>query len=135
MMIVSFSILHQVFVQAHFVACMAFHAKVSDPVIGGTYMTLLNTVANLGSQWCGTVALYFVDKLSRFQCLIGQTWEFTSKAGKLECESRGGSFVTSYEGYYVEAIVCTTLGFLWLFCMKRHVLYVDSLPTEDWLIN
>jgi len=27
---------------------MAFHAKVSDPIIGGTYMTLLNTVSNLG---------------------------------------------------------------------------------------
>ena len=31
-----------------FVAEMAFHAKVSDPRIGGTYMTLLNTVSNLG---------------------------------------------------------------------------------------
>jgi PAT family acetyl-CoA transporter-like MFS transporter 1 len=31
-----------------FVAQMAFNAKVSDPAIGGTYMTLLNTVANLG---------------------------------------------------------------------------------------
>jgi PAT family acetyl-CoA transporter-like MFS transporter 1 len=27
---------------------MAFHAKISDPAIGGTYMTLLNTLANLG---------------------------------------------------------------------------------------
>lgn len=27
---------------------MAFHARVADPSIGGTYMTLLNTAANLG---------------------------------------------------------------------------------------
>ena len=32
-----------------FVAQMAFFARVSDPRIGGTYMTLLNTIANLGS--------------------------------------------------------------------------------------
>ena len=38
----------QVFVYMIFVAQMAFHAKISDPAIGGTYMTLLNTVANLG---------------------------------------------------------------------------------------
>jgi len=31
-----------------FVPTIAFFAKVSDPVIGGTYMTLLNTVCNLG---------------------------------------------------------------------------------------
>jgi len=31
-----------------FVSQMAFHAKISDPAIGGTYMTLLNTLANLG---------------------------------------------------------------------------------------
>ena len=38
----------QVFVYSMFVSQMAFHAKISDPAIGGTYMTLLNTVANLG---------------------------------------------------------------------------------------
>ena len=31
-----------------FVAQMSFNAKVSDPRIGGTYMTMLNTVTNLG---------------------------------------------------------------------------------------
>ena len=31
-----------------FVAMMAFYAKISDPLIGGTYMTLLNTITNFG---------------------------------------------------------------------------------------
>ncbi len=31
-----------------FVSQMAFHAKISDPGIGGTYMTLLNTISNFG---------------------------------------------------------------------------------------
>ena len=31
-----------------FVAHMSFHAQISDPSIGGTYMTLLNTLSNLG---------------------------------------------------------------------------------------
>lgn len=41
---------HQVALYSMYVACMAFHAKVSDPLIGGTYMTLLNTVTNLGGN-------------------------------------------------------------------------------------
>ena len=31
-----------------YVAMMAFTAKISDPAVGGTYMTLLNTITNLG---------------------------------------------------------------------------------------
>lgn len=34
-----------------FVQFQAFNAKISDPIIGGTYMTLLNTVSNLGMRY------------------------------------------------------------------------------------
>lgn len=59
---------HQMASSCHFVSIMAFHAKVSDPEIGGTSMTLMNTVSNLGGSWMSTVSLYFVDKLSQFSC-------------------------------------------------------------------
>ena len=54
-----------------FVAIMAFFAKVSDPVIGGTYMTLLNTISNLGGNWPATLMLWFVDPLSTKECTVG----------------------------------------------------------------
>jgi PAT family acetyl-CoA transporter-like MFS transporter 1 len=38
-----------VFTYSMFVSQMAFFAKVSDPQIGGTYMTFLNTVTNMGN--------------------------------------------------------------------------------------
>ena len=34
-----------------FSAQMEFFAKIADPAIGGSYMTLLNTVANMGNTW------------------------------------------------------------------------------------
>lgn len=40
--------IQQVFLYNMFVSQMAFFAQVSDPKIGGTYMTLLNTLSNLG---------------------------------------------------------------------------------------
>ena len=39
--------LFQIFTNCMFVAMMAFFARVSDPAVGGTYMTLLNTLSNL----------------------------------------------------------------------------------------
>lgn len=51
-----------------FVANMAFFARVSDPAVGGTYMTFLNTLCNLGGNWPSTAALYFVDALTFKRC-------------------------------------------------------------------
>ena len=34
-----------------FVAVMSFHAQVSDPLLGGVYMTLLNSASNFGGSW------------------------------------------------------------------------------------
>ena len=53
-----------------FVAVMAFFARISDPAVGGTYMTLLNTLANFGTNWPNTVVLWLVDVLTWRQCSI-----------------------------------------------------------------
>jgi len=48
---------------------MAFNARISDPRVGGTYLTLLNTLSNLGGNWCQTLALWLVDGLTWTNCL------------------------------------------------------------------
>lgn len=47
---------------------MAFYARVSDPKIGGTNMTLLSTVGNLGTSWSKTGALWLIDFFTYRQC-------------------------------------------------------------------
>ncbi|KAJ9577036.1 hypothetical protein L9F63_006384, partial [Diploptera punctata] len=56
--------------ESMFVAVMAFFARVSDPAVGGTYMTLLNTLSNLGGNWPGTLALWMVDSLTYKACSV-----------------------------------------------------------------
>jgi hypothetical protein len=51
-----------------FISLMSFFAKISDPTIGGTYMTLLNTIANIGSKWPNVTALYLLPKLTFARC-------------------------------------------------------------------
>ena len=63
-----------------FVTQMAFHARISDPAIGGTYMTLLNTICNLGANWPGTMALWFLDPLTDKSCQGGN-------APNLDCDT------------------------------------------------
>lgn len=59
---------YQVCLYCMFVAVMAFFAKISDPKVGGTYMTLLNTVCNLGGNWPTSIVLWLVDVLTWKKC-------------------------------------------------------------------
>lgn len=61
--------IYQIFLYAMFVAVMAFFAKISDPAVGGTYMTLLNTVCNLGGNWPTSIVLWLVDELTWKNCV------------------------------------------------------------------
>ena len=60
--------LYQIALYSMFVAVMAFFARISDPAVGGTYMTLLNTLSNLGGNWPTTVVLWLVDYLTWKRC-------------------------------------------------------------------
>ncbi len=61
---VTLAILAQVAVQeTAFVAIMAFFNRLADPSIGGTYMTMLNTIANLGAAWPNTAALFLIGAM------------------------------------------------------------------------
>ncbi|KAL5103715.1 Acetyl-coenzyme A transporter 1 [Taenia crassiceps] len=61
-------IVYAVFAHTMFVCQVAFHARVADPSIGGTYMTLLNTAANLAAALPSTLMLFLVDPLTWRSC-------------------------------------------------------------------
>ncbi|XP_056420978.1 acetyl-coenzyme A transporter 1 [Hyla sarda] len=105
--------LHQVALYSMFVAIMAFNAKVSDPLIGGTYMTLLNTVSNLGGNWPATVALWFVDHLTSKECIGADGQSCHDHEAAEMCAKLGGSCVTVLDGYFVESVICVVIGFCW----------------------
>ncbi len=46
-----------------FTSQMAFYARVADPAMGGSYMTLLNTITNLGSMWNAQVGLRAISAI------------------------------------------------------------------------
>jgi PAT family acetyl-CoA transporter-like MFS transporter 1 len=46
-----------------FVAVCAFFNEISPKAIGGTYLTMLNTVSNLGKAWSAPIVLSLIDLL------------------------------------------------------------------------
>ncbi|KAK6296405.1 hypothetical protein J4Q44_G00325470 [Coregonus suidteri] len=124
--------LHQVALYSMYVACMAFHAKVSDPVIGGTYMTLLNTVTNLGGNWPSTLALWMVDPLTSKECqgAAGQNCGSPEETGM--CVKEGGLCVTSLDGYYVESVVCVVIGLAWWVWLGKRMRRLQDQNPAAW---
>jgi hypothetical protein len=97
-----------------FVAISAFHAKIADPHIGGTYMTLLATVSNLGGTFPRFFILKFVDLFTQATCyppdppikdtsslkgaLITSSFSCVGEAEKHRCIDGGGSCVIGRDG-------------------------------------
>ncbi|XP_077298027.1 acetyl-coenzyme A transporter 1 isoform X2 [Arctopsyche grandis] len=131
---------HQVCLFSMFVSVMAFFARVSDPIVGGTYMTLLNTLSNLGSNWPNTLALWAVDPLTYRNCvnsfenatmsLMENTCD-TLHAKEL-CAKGGGTCVTSLDGFYVETVLCFILGGLWFLKGSHAIKHLQRLPLHRW---
>ncbi|XP_014367230.2 acetyl-coenzyme A transporter 1 [Papilio machaon] len=129
-------IFHQTCLYCMFVAVMAFFAKVSDPAVGGTYMTLLNTVSNLGTNWPNTLALWAIDHLTFKTCSPALSDNTCSSALEVdECKASGGACVVSIDGFYIETVICLIAGFLWLQWGRSTITRLQRLPASAWQIS
>jgi len=141
-LVVAMYSVYQVTLYSMFVSIMAFFARVSDPVVGGTYMTLLNTVTNLGGNWPSTAALWMVDPLTTKHCsgtlnsTISSSAEscLTADSSAL-CAGAGGTCETQVDGYYIEAALCFIVGSLWLVAWGwRAIERLQSAGEQQWRV-
>ncbi|KAK5163387.1 uncharacterized protein LTR77_010760 [Saxophila tyrrhenica] len=136
-----------------FVAISAFHAKIADPAIGGTYMTLLATVSNLGGTFPRFFILRFVDFFTRATCLpptdpaviknpsslkgdlITQPFSCVLGAERDRCKAGGGTCMIERDGYYIVNVLCVVFGIVtfWGF-IKPRALALQGLPLRAWRI-
>ncbi|CZR65605.1 related to acetyl-CoA transporter [Phialocephala subalpina] len=134
-----------------FVAISAFHARIADPVIGGTYMTLLATVSNLGGTFPRFFVLKFVDFFTSATCipppstytldpklrgpLITDSFSCALSSEKDRCIQGGGICDVTRDGYYVMNIVCVIIGVVtfWGY-IKPAAIKLQGLPLRAWRI-
>jgi len=120
-MFVALSIVWTTVSSIMFTAQMEFFAKAAaeNPTIGGTYMTLLNTVANLGGSWPQPVALWCVGKFTTLAC--------ANEDAKTGC--------TGMDGFYPVAFIFTLLGGLWIAFMASTVRELRDAPASSWRLK
>ena len=101
-----------------FNAQMSFFSQKVDPAIGGSYMTLLNTAANLGGTWPSSVVMYLVGRMT-----IPPT-----------CNTINGEEVCTggKDGYFPLQTILSLLGLLWIYLLGSKVVHIAKLPENSW---
>ncbi|CAO3683887.1 unnamed protein product [Umbelopsis vinacea] len=123
-----------------FVSISAFMTSVADPLIGGTYMTLLNTFSNFGGTWPKFFVLEAVDKFTVATCSVpdadGSEMACMTEVTKTACQKLGGSCLTQQDGYYYAGTICVLLGIsLLVLYVKPAILKIQSIPRHMWRLK
>lgn len=143
--------LHQICLYNMYVSLMSLFAQISDPKIGGTYMTLLNTLSNLGrtrhslsrehaslsllgGNWSSTGVLFAADYLTWRKCSLGGKHCRTASETET-CTSSGGVCRSYIDAYYIETFICTIAGIIWLIWKYRTLMRLQNLPVAAWQVR
>lgn len=110
------------------VAQGAFFARISDPVIGGTYATLLNTASNFGGTWPKWFVFAAVDLFTYKNCADGGVCTSVDDCG-------GDSCNTTLDGFYVVSILGVMFASIVIWKYTFPIMSkLDRLPKENWLV-
>ncbi|KAL5252420.1 hypothetical protein ACHWQZ_G015256 [Mnemiopsis leidyi] len=127
-------VLYSVAATMMFVSQMMFNARVSDVKMGGTYMTLLNTLINLSGTLPQTISLWLVDRVTSSTC-VGSETVTSCYMDKDTCTSTGGTCSTETDGFFVLVSVGTCVALLWKWKLSKVFLRLQTQAVESWHVS
>lgn len=107
-----------------FTSQCGFFAKIADETIGGTYLTLLNTVSNLGNTWPKYFVLRSIDL-------------FTTKH-EIPCikdNDEPPCFQIDSDGYYHVSAFSLIFGVIWILYVVKYLDTFDHIPKGLWTVS
>ncbi|XP_060833849.1 acetyl-coenzyme A transporter 1-like isoform X2 [Rhopalosiphum padi] len=116
-------------------ALVAFYCRISDARFGGTYMTLLNSLSNIGNLLATSVSFAMVDLLTVMECSFDSKNNCSNSHLQNECKSNGGDCITTVNGYYVESVICTIIGIVWYIIFKNKLEELQSKSPSHWVVK
>jgi len=113
-----------------------FFARIADPAIGGTYLTFLNTLMNLGGTWPRVAVFFLVDRLSAAEChsaagaVLG---ECVSSAQQQWCRGEAGGVCTvQREGYHAVGAASIVVCVVVFVAMRPLVARLQATEPHTW---
>ena len=110
--------------------------------MGGSYLTLLNTISNLGSAWPKFFVFILIDWLTLQRCIglpedrpSGEALSCPLKLGmdiKNGCVEVGGSCVKRIDGFYPLSICLIVLGLLVGHYFRKCLREFENARDDAW---
>lgn len=114
-----------------FVSMSSFHTRVADPIVGGTYMTLLNTLSNFGGTWPRLLIMSLVNYLTVYKCENIVNGKKITSISKNICTT--GESIILRDGYYMTNLFCIIIGIsLYFTFFKKKISYLQNVPIKSW---
>lgn len=128
---------YSAFSNAHFIAFMAFYNRVSDANLGGTYMTILNTVSNLGAKWMESATLFAIDLVSDKVCVASNDPRrvLGSCATETLRASCAGKCATNDAPYYVAVAASPFVAWAWLRRARGTIEWLSRAKKTHWRVE
>ena len=110
-----------------FVSICALFTKIADESYGGTCMTLLTTLSNLGGTWPKFFALASIDILTISSKCIG-----TDGPCDDSCE---GACTEGIHGVYPASFALMGFGVMYLFYLRMKTKQLTKAKVSDWKVE
>lgn len=115
-----------------FVSMGSFFASIGDEGVGGTYLTLLNTVNNGGGTWPRAPVLAAMEAATVRSC---GGWGEGGGAATATAAAAAGCTVTR-DGYYPISAVLVVTGIpIYWWVLRRGLPAVEALPRAAWRVR
>eukprot|EP01138_Halocafeteria_seosinensis_P006407 gb/GECG01006550.1/.p1 GENE.gb/GECG01006550.1/~~gb/GECG01006550.1/.p1 ORF type:complete len:618 (+),score=41.51 gb/GECG01006550.1/:1-1854(+) len=98
----------------------AFFKEIADPRLSGSYITLLNTAANLGAMWPAPLVLRAVD-----------WWKHCDPNVYQICQWQQTHF-PNMGSYEIVLILSCLYGFIWIAASSHPLTVLEKSPKSEW---
>jgi Acetyl-coenzyme A transporter 1 len=130
-----------------FTALGDFFNRISDPTMGGAYLTLLNTLANVGVVVPKLAVFAAIDLFTARRCAskagegqwldsssAGAVCGPASAAGKADsgCIGAGGTCVVVRDGFFILSYISVLLGVAIGVWMRWALRKLEAAPASEW---
>ncbi|XP_060865229.1 acetyl-coenzyme A transporter 1-like [Metopolophium dirhodum] len=135
LILVFISIIHEILAYTMYLFTLGFFSRISDSRFGGTYMTMLSTIASFGWVVSHTLALRMIDVLTFSKCSNDDENNCSTTDLRNMCKIKGGDCNIIVNGYYIEVALCMAIGFVWYFLYKKTIQNLQTKSLSNWQLN
>ncbi|KAE9541116.1 hypothetical protein AGLY_004361 [Aphis glycines] len=135
LILVFICIVHEILAFTMYLFTLGFFSRICDKRFGGTYMTMLSTIASFGWVLSNTLALRMIDVLSFSKCSNNDSNNCSTIQLKNTCKLNNGDCISIVNGYYIEVVVCMIIGFVWYFSYKKTIKNLQTKSASNWQLD